>query len=117
MNITPEPTKWFDLVLACGLADVQAISLFDMIKRTGGDVGGLSVQRTARDMIPFFAKRFGSDFVSLDSLSLCSGEQSDGAKMLDGLIKGAEEEAGRMIGDGGWRVEPDLRGRMDLPTL
>lgn len=79
--MTREPLAWFDLVLACGLADVRAVSL-----ETAMDAGSsLDVEQTAMELMPFFADKFRREFVAL--------EDDASQKYLVDAIGEAEEEA------------------------
>jgi hypothetical protein len=99
MNITPEPIKWFDLVLACGLADVRATSLHDLLETASAGSGLLpptlpSVQGVAEGLVPRFRKAYGRE-------------------ELREVIGLAEREAERVVKQmGGWRSEPDLSKRV-----
>ncbi|EIW68449.1 hypothetical protein TREMEDRAFT_18004, partial [Tremella mesenterica DSM 1558] len=69
INVTPEPIKWFDLVLACGLADVHAISINQLLQRTSLTTGisarQLTVEETARSLLKVFEKAYGREIVDL----------------------------------------------------
>jgi lipoyl(octanoyl) transferase len=118
-NVTPEPCRWFDLVLACGLDDVKAVSLVDILCKQGSQEAAskLSVKKTALDLMPLFAQRFGKEFVELDAITSSSSADGDGARVISDLIQQAEQEAEMQIGNNGWRREPDLKGRSDLPSI
>ncbi|WWD19284.1 lipoyl(octanoyl) transferase [Kwoniella shandongensis] len=114
MNITPEPIKWFDLVMACGLADVHAISLHDLITRSAISNGVIptlpSVANVAEDLVPKFGELFGREIISLHD------EGGEGAveevMQIRELVKKAEEEAKEENAkSGGWATEPDLSKR------
>lgn len=110
MNVTPEPLRWFDLVLACGLADVKAVSLQDLISRSASANGVLptglpGVRDVARGLLPRFEKVFGREVVQLKE---GQGELGE----MWGLVQRAEEDARRLNKEqGGWAVEPDLSRR------
>ena len=110
MNITPEPLKWFDLVMACGLADVCAVSLHDLMTRGATNNGILpnvlpSVPEVAGEMVPLFAKVFGR---SLEPLAQREGEIGE----MWEIVHRAEEQARKENAEkGGWATEPDLSGR------
>ncbi|WVQ68509.1 lipoyl(octanoyl) transferase [Kwoniella botswanensis] len=105
MNITPQPIKWFDLVMACGLADVKATSLHQLIPPSSK--GGLpSVRNVAESLIP----KFG-DLFSRGIIPLSQDLQEEGAevKQIYELVQKAEEDA-KIVNEkqGGWPDEPDL---------
>lgn len=110
MNITPEPLKWFDLVMACGLADVRAVSLHDLMTRGATNNGILpnvlpSVPEVAGEMVPLFAKVFGR---GLEPLAQREGEIGE----MWEIVHRAEEQARKENAEkGGWATEPDLSGR------
>jgi lipoyl(octanoyl) transferase len=114
MNITPEPLKWFDLVMACGLADVRAVSLEDLITRTATNngiipVGLPSVRDVARGLMPRFAQVFGREVVELQTVD---GETDEEVRTLREIVDRAEEDARKENEQaGGWPSEPDLSGR------
>lgn len=102
INITPEPKAWFDLVTACGLADMRAVSVQDLLQRQQKSAKP-SVEGAARDIMGRFSKAYGRETVSLDQGAEAEGEVAD----LRELVARAEEEAGRMNKEkGGWRTEP-----------
>lgn len=111
MNITPEPIAWFDLVMACGLADVRAVSLHNLITR-----GAMrdrimpsklpSVQDVARSIMPRFGETFGREIKALDDRD--SGEAGE----VWGLVQKAEQDAREENANhGGWPSEPDSTQR------
>lgn len=107
MNLTPEPIPWFDLVTACGLTDVRAISIHDMLNRlaiTNGNTPNLpSVRQTAQMLIPKFGQVYKREMKDL----------ADGGEgELQDLISRTEEDAIKQNKQsGGWPVEPDLSKR------
>jgi lipoyl(octanoyl) transferase len=107
MNITPEPLKWFDLVLACGLADVRAVCLQDLVARNATNNGVMpthspSVQDVARGLLPRFGKVFGRELVELKE------ETGEVGEMLE-LVRQAELHAKKeREKKGGWATEPDM---------
>jgi hypothetical protein len=113
MNITPEPIKWFDLVLACGLADVRATSLHDLLETASAGSGLLpptlpSVQGVAEGLVPRFRKAYGREVIPLNE----SGGGADVEELRE-VIGLAEREAERVVKQmGGWRSEPDLSKRV-----
>jgi len=95
MNVNNKPLPWFNLVTACGLNDVRATSIEKMLyERTSP-----TVKSVAEDLMPFFAKKFGRDFVPLASLS-----GDPGADAITELIAQAENEAEASSRD--WPDEP-----------
>jgi ABC-type branched-subunit amino acid transport system substrate-binding protein len=98
---------------------VKAISLVDMLHNQGSEevASKLSIKKTALDLMPLFARRFGKEFVQLDTITSNSGTNGNGARKIANLIQQAEQEAERQIGTKGWRREPDLAGRSDLPSI
>ena len=118
MNITPEPLKWFDLVMACGLADVRATCLQDLVSRAGSSNGVLppampNVDDVAEGLIPRFAGVFGRDIARLTERS--AGEEPEKGEELAEMwriIQRAEDEAKQVNAkSGGWPSAPDLSGR------
>jgi hypothetical protein len=104
MNLTPEPISWFDLVTACGLTDVRATSIHDMLNRlavTHGTKPTLpSVKQTAEMLVPKFGEVYKREM-----RDLADGGESE----LQDLIARTEETAIRQNREsGGWRAEPDL---------
>lgn len=114
MNITPEPLKWFDLVMACGLADVRAVSLQDLVTRTATNngiipVGLPSVRDVARGLMPRFGAVFGREMIELQPADRESDEE---VKAMREIVDRAEEDARKENEQaGGWPSEPDLSGR------
>jgi hypothetical protein len=117
MNITPEPVKWFDLVTACGLTDVHAISLQQMLERLIIGNGIIptaipAVRDVAKMLIPRFEAVYDRRIVELSE----PADGADGEADISGLrelVYEAEEEARKVNqGSGGWAVEPDLSKRV-----
>ena len=119
MNITPEPLAWFDLVLACGLADVRAVSLYDLVARSALANGVLpegtpDVRGVARELVPRFGKMFGRTVLDLRSpfdSQVADGVRDDPQELEEvvGMIAEAEEEAKEQNRKtGGWASAPDL---------
>lgn len=106
MNLTPEPIPWFDLVTACGLTDVRATSIHDMLKRPAVSNGTQprlpSVRDVAEDLIP----RFGQVY-KREMRDLADGGESE----LRDMVAKAEEAAVAQNKRGGWPSEPDLSKR------
>ncbi|TYJ53146.1 lipoyl(octanoyl) transferase [Cryptococcus floricola] len=112
LNITPEPISWFDLVVACGLDDVRATSLHELIKRAPLSEGNIpaclpSVQGAAKKIVPRFAEMFGRNVEVLGR----EGEEGEAGKIWE-LVKEAEQQAREENAkNGGWASEPDLNRR------
>lgn len=105
INITPEPKAWFDLVTACGLADMRAVSIHDLLDRQGHS-SKPSVADAARDIRARFGKVYGREMVSLDSP--VEAEERSEVEELREIVGRAEEEAGKMNKEkGGWMGMPD----------
>lgn len=115
MNLTPEPIRWFDLVTACGLNDVRATSIHDMlnalrkIDRTDGgnlkmEMGMPSVRGTAEMLIPLFGEVYKRDIKDLRD----GGEE----ELVELCVKAEEEAVGQNQRQGGWPTEPDLSRRL-----
>ncbi|WVO14543.1 lipoyl(octanoyl) transferase [Cryptococcus depauperatus] len=111
MNITPEPISWFDLVMACGLADVRAVSLHGLSAQSSVRDGIIpptypTVQEVASALLPRFGNMFGREMRPLDEES--TGEISQ----IFHLVKEAENRAREEnAAHGGWLSKPDLTGR------
>jgi len=116
INVLPTPLKWFDLILACGLADVRATSLHDMIGKRALASGVLpsylpTVTDVARGVIPGLERIFGRSMVDLQDGN-GDGEVREEVEEFKELCTGVEEEARRVNRErGGWLTEPDLSGR------
>ncbi|WWC71330.1 lipoyl(octanoyl) transferase [Kwoniella pini CBS 10737] len=104
MNITPQPIKWFDLVMACGLADVHATSLHQLLLRDKSEPKLPTVNDVAQAMIPKFGELFSRDIIPLQQQSSENKEISQ----ITELVTAAEEEAKRLNEGKGWPEEPDL---------
>ena len=59
-NVTREPLKWFDQVVACGLEDVKAGCIADAV---GRDV---SMTEDLESFLPVFERTFGREVVRMD---------------------------------------------------
>ena len=106
MNITVEPVKWFDLVLACGLADVRAGCLHDLLQSSGENRSLPSVENLAKSLIPRFGEVFRRDMMDLKE------EGGEEVEELRNLVDATEEAARKENEEkGGWATEPDLSGR------
>lgn len=114
MNVTPEPQKWFDLVVACGLADVRATSVHRLIEQGALGRGVLpprmpSVEDAARSLMPAFEEVFGRPVLDVQGEQAGQDEE---VRELRELCAEAEEQARRENEQsGGWRTEPDLSRR------
>lgn len=64
MNITKEPTGWFDQVVACGLDDVKAGSI------EGATGKKVPVEEVAFSMVEIFRQTFNRDFAKMDTGAL-----------------------------------------------
>ncbi|WWC90463.1 lipoyl(octanoyl) transferase [Kwoniella dendrophila CBS 6074] len=107
MNINEKPIKWFDLVMACGLNDVKAISLIQLLKRyqLNNQKGSLTVEKVAKDLIPKFGELFSRDIIPLSS----EIEDKTEIKQINELVQRAEVEAkAQNQKSNGWPDEPDL---------
>ena len=106
MNLTQEPIPWFDLVTACGLTDVRATSIHDMLKRLAVPNGTTpqlpSVRQVAGELIPKFGEVYKREM-----RDLADGGESE----LRELVHQAGESAVEQNKKGGWPTEPDLSKR------
>lgn len=107
MNLTREPISWFDLVTACGLSDVRATSIHDMLATRdlapAGAKAGPSVRETAEMLIPRFGEVYKREIRHV---------KDGGENELLELCEKAEEAAVRHNQQsGGWPTEPDLTRR------
>ncbi|WWC63557.1 lipoyl(octanoyl) transferase [Kwoniella dejecticola CBS 10117] len=109
MNITPQPIKWFDLVMACGLADVHATSLHQLLLRDKADPTLPSVPDVAQALIPKFGELFSRDITPLREEK--GGDDNEELVQISSLVMAAEEEAERLNKGKGWPGEPDLSRR------
>lgn len=118
MNVTPEPVSWFDLVVACGLDDVRAVSLHELLARLPAQAeqaeqaAGVplpSVRDVADALVPRFQDTFQRRFVPLgaDADAARDGEDADLAFLRD-LVARTEDQARREVERaGGWPTRPD----------
>jgi lipoyl(octanoyl) transferase len=85
MNVTPEPKRWFQQVIACGLADVKAGSLSDA-SVLGSDV---SVEDEAVGLVDLISKELGRECEPLipSKASESSSAPSDGLRNLRYLVE------------------------------
>jgi hypothetical protein len=106
MNLTQEPIPWFDLVTACGLTDVRATSIHDMLHRlavpNGSTPPSPSVREVAGELIPKFGEVYKREM-----RDLADGGESE----LKELIHQAEDAAVEQNKSRGWPSEPDLSKR------
>ncbi|WRT68635.1 lipoyl(octanoyl) transferase [Kwoniella shivajii] len=111
MNVTPSPIKWFDLVMACGLADVHATSVHDLLARSSSENGFLppalpSVNQVAHSLIPKFGEMFSRDIAPLTNEN---GEEGKELESILQLVEKAEKEAKDINQKHGrFPLEPDL---------
>lgn len=102
MNVTEEPKAWFDLVTACGLDDVRAVSLADLVDKP------LGVKDVAEALVPRFADVYAREFIPLEEGEEPGdlGEEIEGIKQL---VRVAEEEAAKALADNGgvWPTRPN----------
>ncbi|KAG7099554.1 hypothetical protein E1B28_001387 [Marasmius oreades] len=66
MNITREPEKWFERVVACGLVGVRAGSIEGALERQNRVQNEMTVATEIPDLIKHFGKVFGRELVELD---------------------------------------------------
>ncbi|KDN46395.1 hypothetical protein RSAG8_04339, partial [Rhizoctonia solani AG-8 WAC10335] len=90
MNITKEPTAWFDQVVACGLDGVRAASIEEA---TGKQV---SVALEAQRFAEILARRMGRDIAPLDESHPAIWE----------IVQELEREA---VAAGPWHHKPTLK--------
>jgi lipoyl(octanoyl) transferase len=107
MNVTPEPTAWFDLVTACGLDDVRAVSLHDLIRRlpsTAPSSAPLpSVADVAAALVPRFADTFQREF-----LPLSDGSGAEVDKIRE-IVLDVEHQAEKALREAGsWPTRPNV---------
>ncbi|CAK9785379.1 lipoyltransferase [Cutaneotrichosporon oleaginosum] len=105
MNITPEPVPWFDLVTACGLTDVRAVSVAQLLERQGKR--GPSVADCADALVPRFAKTFGREFVPLDAEG--GGDELRAIREIVADVTEQAETAQREAG--GWPTRPRVKAQ------
>jgi lipoate-protein ligase B len=106
MNLTQEPIPWFDLVTACGLTDVRATSIHDMLKRLAVPNGTTPRLPSVRDVAGELIPRFGEVY-KREMRDLADGGESE----LKDLVHQAEESAVEQNKSRGWPSEPDLSKR------
>jgi len=105
MNITPEPKAWFDLVTACGLDDVRAVSIHDLINALPADKRPPlpSVRDVANALVPRFADTFKREFLPLED---GSGDEIDKVKEI---VEDTEHEAAKALREAGaWPTAPKV---------
>lgn len=104
MNLTQEPVRWFDLVTACGLTDVRATSIHDMLLATGKEGRALpTVRQTAEMLVPRFGQVYKREILDVRD----GGE----AELLDLCEKAEEAAIQHNQRSGGWPSEPELTRR------
>jgi len=103
MNVTPEPKRWFDQVIACGLADVNAGSLSDA-SVLGNEV---SVEDEAVGLVDLIVKDLNRETEPLVPTGGSEGNStlSDDLRNLRFLVEETEGFAKRMPA---WPSEPKL---------
>lgn len=115
MNITPEPVPWFDLVTACGLTDVRAVSISQLLARQTNPQPAPSVLQTAEALVPRFAGTFGREFIPLsDAVGLRAGEDVEGlaeeVKAIQEIVDEVTEVAEKAEKEaGGWPTKPIVK--------
>ena len=90
MNITKEPTAWFDQVVACGLDGVRAASIEGV---TGKQV---AVAQEAQKFAEILARKMGRDLAPLD----------DSHPIIWEIVQELEREA---LAAGSWHNKPTLK--------
>ncbi|TXT08861.1 hypothetical protein VHUM_02989 [Vanrija humicola] len=102
MNVTTEPKAWFDLVTACGLDDVHAVGLTELLARAGRPAD-LSVRSVAEALVPRFADTYQREFVPL------SLDGDDEVRGIQRIVAETEAEAKEINAKaGGWLSKPDV---------
>jgi hypothetical protein len=106
MNLTQEPIPWFDLVTACGLTDVRATSIHDMMKRLATTTGSTPRLPNVSDVAGELVPKFGEVY-KREMRDLADGGESE----LKDLVHQAEETALEQNKKAGWPTKPDLSKR------
>lgn len=108
MNITPEPVSWFDLVVACGLDDVRAVSLHQLLQRLPTPPPHLpSVQDVSEALVPRFQSTFQRQFLPLSADATRDGEGAD-LEFMRRIVQDTERKAEEYVKEqGGWPSKPD----------
>lgn len=83
MNVTQEPVRWFEQVVACGLTDVKAGSIEGAL---GKEVG---VEAAAKGMVDIYKGAFEREFAQLDLNK--SGEVGEAIAELEEIASQAGE--------------------------
>jgi lipoyl(octanoyl) transferase len=115
MNITPEPRAWFDLVTACGLDDVRAVSIHDLISALPVDerpAGPLpSVTDVAEALIPRFADIFQREFLPLSAPAPADEPLAQEIAKIQEIVADVEEQAERALKEAGgkWPTKPSVQ--------
>lgn len=109
MNLTQEPIKWFDLVTACGLTDVRATSIHDMLE-TLHKTNGLSsnIKPTVRETAEMLIPRFGGVY-KREIQDVKDGGEGELVELCQQAEEAAVQHNQR---HGGWPTEPDLSKRL-----
>lgn len=107
MNITPEPIAWFDLVTACGLDDVSAVSLHQLLQALPTPPASLpSVLEASQALVPRFADTFQREFVELGA-GAQDGEVAGDVEAIREIVAEVEAEAAQAEKEaGGWPTAP-----------
>lgn len=106
MNVTPEPIAWFDLVTACGLDDVRAVALHQLLSAAARPP---SVADVSEALVPRFAETFQRAFVPLAAEADASaGEAAEDLAELREIVAEIEDEAARAKEEAGgkWPTAP-----------
>lgn len=105
MNITSEPKAWFDLVTACGLDDVRATSLADMVASPP------SVRQVSEALVPRFAQTFGREFIPLEDGREVDDELRSDIEGVKEIVRVAEEAAAKAKEENGgvWPTKPSVK--------
>lgn len=107
MNITREPVPWFDLVVACGLDDVRAVSLAELLSRLPSPPAAPSVREVSEALVPRFQATFQRAFLPLSAGATRDGEQADLDFMRE-IVARTEQAAEEHVKEsGGWPSQPD----------
>ncbi|BEJ10746.1 hypothetical protein CspHIS471_0101680 [Cutaneotrichosporon sp. HIS471] len=108
MNVTPEPVPWFDLVTACGLTDVRAVSISQLLERQGKT--GPSVAECAAALVPRFASTFGREFVPLDAPA--EGKTAGEVEAIRDIVADITAQAEKAEKEaGGWPTRPRVKAQ------
>lgn len=92
-NVTDEPVAWFRQVVACGLADVRAISISEALRRKG-ETSTPTVSQEMDGTLLSFSEVMGRDLLELN-------ESTD--PELEAMLRDHDEQA---KGEGEWLSAP-----------